>query len=201
MKLYKFRSLENFEFIADILINKKLYASKFDKLNDPMEGYYDNYQSSNSLIEKVNDEINNIYITSLSRRNDNPILWAHYANEFKGICIEIETHTSTQFTVHNINYTKTKRIIGNSLFDNYYTANDYAKQLLTTKFPEWKYESETRLLTNNNFIIEDFNINAIYLGVKTSSINKEVIRRLCPEIPIFNTKIDEHNKIKVIKNT
>ena len=40
MKFYRFRSLEHFEYTADILLNKRLFASDFRKLNDPMEGAF-----------------------------------------------------------------------------------------------------------------------------------------------------------------
>ncbi len=38
--LYKFRSLENWKFVLDIVIHKRLHAAPFDELNDPMEGRY-----------------------------------------------------------------------------------------------------------------------------------------------------------------
>ena len=38
--LYKYRSLEDFKKLVDILINKRLYASHYKDLNDPMEGQY-----------------------------------------------------------------------------------------------------------------------------------------------------------------
>ena len=40
--LYKYRSLANWKFVLDILVNGRLYAAPFSELNDPMEGrlYY-----------------------------------------------------------------------------------------------------------------------------------------------------------------
>ena len=40
MALYKYRSLSNPERFIKILLDKKLYGSFFDELNDPMEGYF-----------------------------------------------------------------------------------------------------------------------------------------------------------------
>lgn len=40
MHYYKFRSLQNLRFFLDIIINERLYAAKYDELNDPMEGAY-----------------------------------------------------------------------------------------------------------------------------------------------------------------
>lgn len=40
MLLYKYRSIENFQFFVDIILNKRLYAARYLDLNDPMEGHY-----------------------------------------------------------------------------------------------------------------------------------------------------------------
>ncbi len=50
MKLYKFKSLANFEYVADIIINKRLYAADFTELNDPMEGFLLLMIKKNSLM-------------------------------------------------------------------------------------------------------------------------------------------------------
>ena len=36
--LYKYRSLDNWKFVLDIFLNKRLYAASFYDMNDPMEG-------------------------------------------------------------------------------------------------------------------------------------------------------------------
>ena len=38
--LYKYRSLEPWEYQLDIFINKRLHAAPFQDLNDPMEGMF-----------------------------------------------------------------------------------------------------------------------------------------------------------------
>ena len=38
--LFKYRSLENWRWLLDILVNNRLYAAPFKDLNDPMEGRY-----------------------------------------------------------------------------------------------------------------------------------------------------------------
>ncbi len=42
MKAYKFRSLQNFEHVADIFFKKRFHASQYSKLNDPMEAFFKN---------------------------------------------------------------------------------------------------------------------------------------------------------------
>jgi len=46
MILYKYRSLEQFEYVLDILLNERLYCSYYKDLNDPLEGIYASVFSS-----------------------------------------------------------------------------------------------------------------------------------------------------------
>lgn len=36
----KYRSLDDFEYFVDIIVNQKLYVAEYTTLNDPMEGHY-----------------------------------------------------------------------------------------------------------------------------------------------------------------
>ena len=38
--LYKYRSLSNLKRLIEIVLDGKMYASRYKDLNDPMEGYY-----------------------------------------------------------------------------------------------------------------------------------------------------------------
>lgn len=53
--LYKYRSLDNFKFFIDIILNNRLYAAKYKDLNDPMEGQY--YYQNGELNKTIRDRI------------------------------------------------------------------------------------------------------------------------------------------------
>ena len=36
--LYKYRGIQNFRFLVDIILKNRLYAAKYSDLNDPMGG-------------------------------------------------------------------------------------------------------------------------------------------------------------------
>ena len=60
--LYKYRSLENLERFLGIVIEQKLYATLYNKMNDPMEGYFQHSSSvANSLIRSIKSEKNKRY--------------------------------------------------------------------------------------------------------------------------------------------
>jgi hypothetical protein len=86
MKLYKYRALEPFEYIADIICRKRFHAALFHDLNDPMEGLFDSGpQLGQEDLRLVRQAKGSVRICSFSRTSKCPVLWAHYADSFRGI--------------------------------------------------------------------------------------------------------------------
>ncbi|MEK6627785.1 MAG: hypothetical protein AABY53_04095, partial [Bdellovibrionota bacterium] len=91
MTLYKFKSLRNFEFVSDIICNKRFYAANFLDLNDPMEGqFYHDPDTKKEFLEEIIQGKHKIKICSFSKDYGNLLLWAHYSDSFRGICFEVE---------------------------------------------------------------------------------------------------------------
>jgi len=202
MKLYKYRSLANFEFTADILINKRLYAAHFKDLNDPMEGDFspDDDVEYNKQVEAA---IDSIRICSLSSDFTNPILWAHYADGYKGICIEIEIDES-KLKANEVNYGPFNPIPspnhrGVHGDETVYTPHDWAEVCLRGKYEEWKYENEYRLFSNTEFIDSGFQITSVLLGVRIPEIYENILSRIISnDIEIKRTEIDPLNGVRAI---
>jgi len=91
MILYKYRTLDDFKFVLDILVNKRLYATTYDEMNDPMEGVYtfDEGVPQESL-KALEDNYKKIKFCSLSLNANNPLMWAHYSKGARGIAVAIE---------------------------------------------------------------------------------------------------------------
>ena len=84
------------KYVEDILKHHKLYAATFKKLNDPMEGAFTSSPNiQNNLKQVIKDEKQKTLICSLSLKKDLPLLWAYYADGFKGVCIEFEIDNKT----------------------------------------------------------------------------------------------------------
>ena len=138
MALYKYRSLSNPERFIKILLDKKLYGSFFDELNDPMEGYF---RYSKDIDEDVKNKLMEIRkstcICSLSRRNDIGIMWAHYADEHKGCCIELDV-TAQSWKRVDITYDNSILQTGNKPLS--------PEQLFERKTKQWINEEETQII-------------------------------------------------------
>ena len=98
--LYKYKSLQNFKFFVDIILKKRLYASKYKDLNDPMEGqyYYREGELRREIKEKILSQKNEYRICSLSRINNNELMWSHYADGQRGVAVGVKID-DTKYTV------------------------------------------------------------------------------------------------------
>jgi hypothetical protein len=140
MLCYKYLSMENFVKYLDDYLLGKLYLAEWNKQNDPMEGFFNlKYQKEYSeLIKGLKDEKYQYKICALADDPYNFLLWSHYADGHKGVCIEIEIEKND---VKEIMYT-----------DSFPEWNDMEdsdpqiKNFLTSKLKFWEYEHEYRIL-------------------------------------------------------
>jgi hypothetical protein len=200
LKLYKFRSLKNIEFTLDIILNEKLYCSPREELNDPFEGLFqfifcpyggfssgfspafDSQTKDNKIVE------NDLKICSLSSSMKDVRMWSFYADDHKGIAIEIELDESEK--LFPVDYLKK--------LPESPTANPDPFEILTKKTKHWCYESEYRIIQPETYYLIKRKIKKIYIGKKISDIQLELLKKVVPyEIPIHTTELDPHN-IKIV---
>lgn len=201
MKLYKFRSSSEFDFIVDILRYHRFHATLFKNLNDPMEGVFKQYSAVPSQQQKkktisklskvINDKQKEFRICSFSKTYKRPLLWAHYAEQFKGVCFEVEILSPNSFEILEIDYGPEPPCIN-------WHEQDYS-DIYSWKQEDWMCEEEIRLLTSNSYIDTSIKINSIFFGLKTEkSFKKKILKILPVNIIPFDTKMDyENNKIQI----
>ncbi|MDQ1341043.1 MAG: hypothetical protein QG567_2201 [Campylobacterota bacterium] len=85
---YKYRSLKDFRFFMDIIVNNRLYAAKYNELNDIREGHYTHDGSLTKItIDNIRDIKEKIRICSATTNTKSQPMWAHYADNHTGIAI------------------------------------------------------------------------------------------------------------------
>jgi hypothetical protein len=152
MIAYKFRSENQFAFALDILFNQRLYCADWSTLNDPMEGAFvyssgpGQEDARRREIEAVIREKQQLRVSSLSRTFDCHLLWAHYASGFSGLALEIELPDRSSH-VREVKYGG----IGAVLPRENMNPVDAASLVLSSKFREWEYEREVRVLYNQEW--------------------------------------------------
>ncbi|GMU87355.1 MAG: hypothetical protein AMXMBFR48_25960 [Ignavibacteriales bacterium] len=117
------------------------------------------------------------------------MMWSHYADNHKGIAIEITVDRKKEKELFKVIYSKA---IPELAVNRNLTAID----MLCHKIRIWSYENEYRCISKKmHFDIQS--ITGIFFGVRVKSEVKEQIIKLVGEsIPTFDTKIDfERNRI------
>ena len=209
--LFKYRPVN--EFTLDILANERIYFPKADMFNDPYDTEYfvtdknetisekecgevvDAYPECSGLDSdsidrvvtdvngKIKDIITNSGILSLSRDASNLLLWAHYADDHKGVCIEFERNE------YNLlgNDGATKQVIYTKSYPSFskvdFTKNEVfnvVQKILWTKSVDWSYEEEWRVIVSKGGIVNDIpgKIKSITFGLRCSSMSMDIIKKL-----------------------
>ena len=184
--LYKYKSLENFKNFVDIILKNRLYAARYKDLNDPMEGQY--YYKRGELTKEVKDKLlqekGEIRICSLSRVNNNELMWSHYANGQRGVSIGVEIDR-TKYDVRPIQYN------GIAYIRDQDFTQQTALEILSHKLEVWNYESEERVFVYNKHFIE-VNVIEIITGramsTKDFGLIRELVDRINPSIRIIKAE-------------
>jgi len=197
MKVYKYRSLRNFDFVADILCNQRFYASSFFDLNDPMEGLFE-YEAGTrqEYIDAIKMGKQKLRICSFSENCKNLLLWAHYADGFKGVCIELDLEKSpnNDYEIVRVKYSARRVRFSNNARR---LVGRMPRKILSQKSSAWRYEREFRTLSQGKYVRDGITIKSVLLGLRTPDVLKEAIKRMTPpNIPVYETYICDSNKIE-----
>jgi Protein of unknown function (DUF2971) len=204
--LYRYRSINSEERMdreLDSLRDHTLLGSHFERLNDPMEGTYragshlTKHRNYAAIRSHIFDEKAALGVCSFSETNDNPIMWAHYADQFAGICIQYDfgrllSIDNVQFA--RVSYSENAQEISlNNLQDV-----DLAKNILSTKGHTWLYEREWRMLSphSGHPVAARINcISGIYLGNRIHEDKQDEIKAAVgrKKIPIYKMKLDGYS--------
>ncbi|AGY54624.1 hypothetical protein BRDCF_p1997 [Bacteroidales bacterium CF] len=181
--LYKYRSLDNFKNFIDIILKNRLYAAKYKDLNDPMEGqyYYRTGELDRNIRDRLAEEKGELRLCSLSRVNNNELMWSHYTNGQRGVAIGLRID-DTQYTVRPIQYNGLVSIRNQNFNDQ------TAIEILSHKLEVWNYEEEERVFVQDRHYIE-VQVEEIILGRAMSNSDigliRELIEKINPEIRII----------------
>lgn len=155
---YKFRSLQNLKRFIDIILNERLYASRYNELNDPMEGVYLTDPSNKNIIRLLRIKKYKTRICSLSKDHKHTLLWSHYADSHTGCCIEVSAVNEREEPT-TVRYIENIPVVN----DN---DNIEGKELLSHKSTVWKYEKEVRYFRKTPYL--NIKIHRIIFGLRVS---------------------------------
>jgi hypothetical protein len=166
-----------------------------------MEGLF-NYEAGTKeeYLKEIREGKEKLRICSFSKDPKNLLLWSHYADGFKGICIEVKVNNSTpDFEIAKVSYTPDR----GGLFSSEgvrILKGVMPRLLLSLKAKDWSVEKEVRLLSEKQYLKHGIKITGILLGLRTPDILKETLIKLAePDVKIWETKIGDANQIVIGK--
>lgn len=159
--------------------------------------------------------IDGTWICSLTKRNDNLLMWSYYSNH-EGICIglnidkvkkSLSNHEGIPIGCPEIEV-QYKNIIEKSDYFRNMDKLDFLRYQIGTKAKDWEHEEEVRLYTRGNRFMNLLNYNkepyfltingecfeTLYLGVRIEDNDKNKIvnaaRKSTPNIMIYQMATD-----------
>ncbi|MBQ8761506.1 MAG: DUF2971 domain-containing protein [Bacteroidales bacterium] len=124
---------------------------------------------------------NNIFNNIFRKKNgyDNPLMWSHYADSHRGICIQYKITQSNLadnkdeiVRLLDIDYYKSFPLDGNiSFIDSLIVKSNY-----------WKYEKETRLIiyprnvVDKYYQLSNFEVESVYMGVRIDNKKRDFLK-------------------------
>ena len=182
--IYKYKGIstkEDLVRLVDIIKNHRIYLPHYYELNDPLEGQVINITPDGypgySIPLNADEEDNYIKsykesyrILSLAEQHDNPQLWAHYSNNYDGVCLCFSTQ-NTFHMIKKVEYCEKRE-------DVYTEGNDELERCversLFKKNIGWNYEKEWRYISHNKDCFLKFGKEELLGMIIGHNVSKEV---------------------------
>ncbi len=104
---------------------------------------------------------------------EQPLMWSHYAEQHRGLCIEYDVSNVPPGTVRSVAYDES-RVIRSSIVRTWLLNDDpgaraeIERACLLTKSKEWQYESEFRILDAIGLRSSPADVMTITFGLRCS---------------------------------
>jgi len=136
MRLYHFLPAQH---ALDDLREQRLKLSEIENLNDPFELWCSEQpdQPMRSVLRSWKREMSKSYgLLCFSAGWENPLLWSHYADRHRGMCLAFDV--SDEYA-RKVEYVETRTTLTLPFTE------ETMQRLLFTKFCGWSYEEEWRV--------------------------------------------------------
>jgi len=173
--LYKYRSLDNWKFILDILLEERLYAASFKTLNDPMEGryHYQRDEVSKAFDRSLRMSKDYWRICSLTTKPTSTLMWSYYAGGHTGVALGVVVPAKRGQTLRPVIY-DSEVFLGPGHQQR--PPRDVALEILSQKQQAWAHEEEVRVFSARPFV--EVQLKRVLLGCHIADADKELLTRL-----------------------
>jgi hypothetical protein len=170
------------KYVIENLRLRRLKISDFSNVNDPFEllGIEMRDKEVRKAVNFEKSKLSKKYgFLCFSEDKYNPVQWAHYADNHKGVCLGFDIPENK---LRKVKYVS-ERLARETL-----DLPDCNEKLLTTKFSHWSYERERRLqIELNSYSIDDkglrfacfsndMALEEVYIGCKSGLTLKDIAK-------------------------
>ena len=146
MRVYHYLKAEHG---IDDIAKKRLKISRLSDLNDPFELLSTEMRNREwrKLFNELKTDISEKFgVLCFSRNWHNPLLWSHYADKHKGMCLGFDVPHSY---LMEMTYSGKRLLLSvENEMKKLKLDEEFMKTILRTKYKDWKYEDEVRLFLN-----------------------------------------------------
>lgn len=172
----------------------RYYSTEIGDYKSDLEAEsYLNAMLAREIKNELDSELGDEGVLSLSATWASGLMWSHYADEHRGICIEYDTRDQPHNRLMKVNYTAPRAIKTSDLWqwkakDDSEAREQVIQTYFYTKSHEWRYEREWRDVRDQSGVTGvPFRITAILFGLRADpSIITSIVRLL-----------HDHQKIKL----
>jgi hypothetical protein len=182
MRAYNFLTSH---FALKCLYEKRLKISTVQDLNDPFEllPYNLSDQALREAMLRSRDKLGRSRgLLCFSADWHEPVMWAHYGDKHRGICLGFEvpedTAKAVDYVSNRLPFPEVSPL-----------TNDYAETMLFTKFASWNYEQEIRMWASleeeeDGLYFKDFDeklrLVEVIVGAECTTPRSAIVRALVP---------------------
>lgn len=140
-------------------------------------------------VDEIQQHKKRIKICSLCKTFNSHLLWAHYAAGFSGMAIEIELPDDCS-KVREVTY---EGVFAAVDFPNNQLPDEAARRILVSKYSEWSYEKEVRILNDQEWYDLEHPVRRIIVGHRMDPPLFKGLQIICErkEIMINRTSIGD----------
>jgi hypothetical protein len=168
--------------LAESSAQKLIGDIKYNAANPEIDDRLAHYRRQ--LTQTIEREMRKGYdrgVLCLSRNFDSPLMWSHYADQHRGVCIEYDVSMLKPHELHEVSYGTSREVLTSQLrdfiFENSESArNAIDKACLLTKASEWRYESEWRMLGQLGSQASPVKLKSIIFGMNCPSTLRHTIK-------------------------
>lgn len=186
------------DFAKDLLESNSFFYSNVTDFNDLHECIIqpekDTKIKNHSTL--VYDARKNYQILCLSKSKNNSLMWAHYAESYKGVCFEFDFHKDDPHfeKFQEVKYQVSPPCISDAQLN---TSANISNELFLYKHTFWAYENECRIFRTKNFNNKvPFNpksLIAVYIG--PASVSKAIYEDVYKHVCNYNKKNNTNVKL------